>query len=273
MERSRARSSIICCTSPCAASGSWTRCSSRYSPHRSRCRCERAPDGPVWRRARGSRRAGTRAGYTKCGQTARARAVAVATRLGGRYARVTRGAGDRKRGGTRVVLHLRGERARQARHFALLTGRVVVADDSGLSVAALDGRPGVHSKRWSGSHLEGAALDALNNAFLQERLADAERRGRVSREAAYVCAAACVWPGGAVCVLGETRGQLLHEPRGVGGFGYDPYFFSHDLQATFAEVERDRKAEVSHRGRAFRALFDELEGFFRQPVDRGAQSG
>ncbi len=161
----------------------------------------------------------------------------------------------------------------KARHFATLTGRVVVADDSGLSVAALDGRPGVHSKRWSGSHLEGAALDALNNAFLQERLADAERRGRVSREAAYVCAAACVWPGGAVCVLGETRGQLLHEPRGVGGFGYDPYFFSHDLQATFAEVERDRKAEVSHRGRAFRALFDELEGFFRQPVDRGAQSG
>lgn len=161
----------------------------------------------------------------------------------------------------------------KARHFARRTGRVVCADDSGLSVAALDGRPGVHSKRWSGSDLEGAALDAFNNAYLQERLADAERRGRVSREAAYVCAAACVWPGGEVCVLGETRGRLLHEPRGVGGFGYDPYFFSHDLQATFAEVERDRKAVVSHRGRAFRALLDELERFFRLPVDRGALRG
>jgi len=151
----------------------------------------------------------------------------------------------------------------KARHFATVTGRVVVADDSGLTVEALDGRPGVHSKRWSGSQLEGAALDAFNNAFLQERLAEAEQRGRVSREAAYVCAAACVWPGGERCVLGETRGRLLREPRGSGGFGYDPYFHSHDLQATFAEVDRDRKAVVSHRGRAFRALFDELESFFR----------
>lgn len=151
----------------------------------------------------------------------------------------------------------------KARHFATVTGRVVVADDSGLTVDALDGRPGVHSKRWSGSRLEGAALDAFNNAFLQERLAEAEQRGRVSREAAYVCAAACAWPGGERWALGETRGQLLRAPRGDGGFGYDPYFFSYDLEATFAEVERDRKAAVSHRGRAFRALLAELESFFR----------
>ncbi len=150
----------------------------------------------------------------------------------------------------------------KARYFAALTGWPVVADDSGLTVEALEGRPGVHSKRWSGSELEGPALDVFNNAYLQERLLEAERMGRTSREAAYVCAAACVWPGGEVCVLGETRGRLLREPRGTGGFGYDPYFFSHDLQATFAEVERDRKAEVSHRGRAFRALFHELESFF-----------
>jgi XTP/dITP diphosphohydrolase len=150
----------------------------------------------------------------------------------------------------------------KARYFAALTGRPVVADDSGLSVDALDGRPGVHSKRWSGSALEGVALDAFNNAYLQTRLAEAAKAGRTSREAAYVCAAACVWAEGAVCVEGETRGRLLGAPRGTGGFGYDPYFHSHDLQATFAEVERDAKAEVSHRGRAFRALFTELESFF-----------
>ena len=155
-----------------------------------------------------------------------------------------------------------GNALAKARYFAALTGRVVVADDSGLAVEALDGRPGVHSKRWSGSALEGAALDAFNNAYLQARLSEAAQAGRTSREAAYVCAAACVWPSGEVCVVGETRGRLLHEARGTGGFGYDPYFFSHDLQATFAEVDRDRKAVVSHRGRAFRKLLEELASFF-----------
>ena len=166
-----------------------------------------------------------------------------------------------------------GNALAKARYFAALTGRVVVADDSGLAVEALDGRPGVHSKRWSGSALEGAALDAFNNAYLQARLSEAALAGRTSREAAYVCAAACVWPGGQVCVVGETRGRLLHEARGTGGFGYDPYFFSHDLQATFAEVDRDRKAVVSHRGRAFRNLLEELASFFSSAVDPDARSG
>lgn len=150
----------------------------------------------------------------------------------------------------------------KARYFARVTGRMVVADDSGLTVDALAGRPGVHSKRWSGSTLEGAALDAANNAYLQSRLGEAASSGMTSREAAYVCAAACVGPNGTACVRGETRGTLLREPRGTGGFGYDPYFFSHELQATFAEIDRDAKSAVSHRGRAFRALFTELESFF-----------
>jgi len=166
-----------------------------------------------------------------------------------------------------------GNALAKARYFAALTGRVVVADDSGLAVEALEGRPGVHSKRWSGSALEGAALDAFNNAYLQARLSEAAQAGRTSREAAYVCAAACVWPAGEVCVVGETQGRLLHEARGSGGFGYDPYFFSHDLQATFAEVDRERKAVVSHRGRAFRRLLDELASFFSSAVDPDARSG
>ncbi|MFN5203594.1 MAG: non-canonical purine NTP pyrophosphatase, partial [Gemmatimonas sp.] len=73
----------------------------------------------------------------------------------------------------------------KARYFATRTGRLVLADDSGLAVEALDGRPSVHSKRWSGSALQGAALDAFNNAYLMERLREAEAAGRSSRAAAY----------------------------------------------------------------------------------------
>lgn len=167
----------------------------------------------------------------------------------------------------------------KARWFASQTGRVVLADDSGLTVDALDGRPGVHSKRWSASALEGDALDAFNNLFLQERLREAARGGRVERTAQYECAAACAWPGGERVVQGRTSGVLLASPRGKGGFGYDPYFLSDDLGATFAEVDGADKARVSHRGRAFRALFalmaDEraLAGFLRLPVDLGGCPG
>lgn len=155
----------------------------------------------------------------------------------------------------------------KARYFARLTGAIVLADDSGLSVDALGGRPGVHSKRWSGRNdLEGAALDAANNAFLQEALRVAQHDApmvgalaeTMSRRARYVCAAACVWSDGAAwceaVVRGETTGELLTAGRGNGGFGYDPYFLSDDLGATFAEVAREAKATVSHRGRAFAAL-------------------
>lgn len=155
----------------------------------------------------------------------------------------------------------------KARYFARLTGAIVLADDSGLSVDALGGRPGVHSKRWSGrTDLEGAALDAANNTFLQEALRAAQRNANTagsraeseSRRARYVCAAACAWSGGAdgceAVARGEATGALLMAERGTGGFGYDPYFLSDDLGATFAEVTREAKATVSHRGRAFSAL-------------------
>lgn len=157
----------------------------------------------------------------------------------------------------------------KARYFAQRTGAIVLADDSGLTVDALNGRPGVHSKRWSGrSDLEGSALDAANNAFLQEALREAPVSTPVStpggaslsasRRARYVCAAACVWRDGTAwreaVVRGETTGTVLTQARGTGGFGYDPYFLSDDLGATFAEVAGDAKTRVSHRGRAFAAL-------------------
>ena len=155
----------------------------------------------------------------------------------------------------------------KARYFARRTGATVLADDSGLAVDVLGGRPGVHSKRWSGRNdLQGDALDAANNAFLQEALraavrdasGAAERMESLARRGRYVCAAACVWHDGTqwgeAVTRGETTGVLLSVAQGTGGFGYDPYFLSDDLGATFAEVERDAKARVSHRGRAFAAL-------------------
>jgi XTP/dITP diphosphohydrolase len=140
----------------------------------------------------------------------------------------------------------------KARHFYGISGIPTFADDSGLAVDALGGRPGVRSKRYSGrSDLTGAALDGANNARLQEELAPhADRRAR------YICAAAYVDDERELVVRGETRGLILAVPRGDGGFGYDPYFESEELGRTFAEVDRVEKGRVSHRGRAFRALLD-----------------
>lgn len=143
----------------------------------------------------------------------------------------------------------------KARWFAArLPGRAIVAEDSGLEVEALGGAPGVHSKRWSGSSLSGAALDAENNAALARAL-----EGRSDRRARYVCAAVCVWGAREWTARGTSEGRILEAPRGAGGFGYDPWFFSEELGKTFAEATREEKARVSHRGRAIRALLVQLD--------------
>jgi XTP/dITP diphosphohydrolase len=145
----------------------------------------------------------------------------------------------------------------KARWFAeRVSGRPVVADDSGLEVAALRGAPGVRSKRWSGrSDLSGAALDAANNALLVERL-----RGVRDRHARFVCAAA--WCDGAreLVARGEVTGLIVEpdEVRGAHGFGYDPLFRSDELGMTLAEATVPQKQAVSHRGRAFTALLAQL---------------
>ncbi len=142
----------------------------------------------------------------------------------------------------------------KARHFFALSGIPTLADDSGLCVDALGGRPGVHSKRWSGRpDLRGQALDDANNALLLASLGDGEGRG-----AGYVCAAAFVDEERELVRRGETRGQIERAPRGAGGFGYDPLFRSDELGRTFAEVTREEKAAVSHRGRAVQAILDAL---------------
>jgi XTP/dITP diphosphohydrolase len=142
----------------------------------------------------------------------------------------------------------------KAKYFHALTNLPTVADDSGLVVRALGGLPGVRSKRWSGRpDLSGQALDDENNRLLLERL-----HGAADRSAHYVCAAAFVDDVHEFVRRGEVPGRIVSAPRGVHGFGYDPYFESTELGCTFGEATRDAKERVSHRGRAFRALLGAL---------------
>jgi XTP/dITP diphosphohydrolase len=136
----------------------------------------------------------------------------------------------------------------KAREAVRYTGLPAVADDSGLTVDALNGMPGVLSARWSGRHGD----DAANTALLLGQLAHVpdERRG-----GAFVCAAAVVTPDGAERVLERSwRGQVVREPRGSNGFGYDPVFLPDGLERTAAELTAAEKDARSHRGQAFTAL-------------------
>jgi len=136
----------------------------------------------------------------------------------------------------------------KAREAVRHTGLPAVADDSGLTVDALNGMPGVLSARWSGRHGD----DAANTALLLGQLADVPdgRRG-----AAFVCAAAVVTPDGAERVLERSwRGQVVREGRGSNGFGYDPVFLPDGLERTAAELTAAEKDARSHRGQVFAAL-------------------
>jgi XTP/dITP diphosphohydrolase len=138
----------------------------------------------------------------------------------------------------------------KARYFHRLSGMPTMADDSGLSVRALGGAPGVYSKRYSGRmDLSGHDLDDANNAKLLDALNALD-----DRSASYTCAAAFVDDGKELVALGETHGIVIGESRGGEGFGYDPYFYSNELGMTFGEAGIQEKEAVSHRGRAFRAL-------------------
>ena len=145
----------------------------------------------------------------------------------------------------------------KARSAARESGLIAIADDSGLAVDILGGSPGIFSARWSGRHGD----DAANNALLLAQLADI---APAHRGAQFVWAAAAVIPhsdGGSareVVELGTMRGALLREPRGEGGFGYDPLFVPEGYEKTSAELTAEEKNAISHRGKAFRALAGRL---------------
>ena len=145
----------------------------------------------------------------------------------------------------------------KAQYFMAESGIATVADDSGLQVDALGGAPGVRSKRFAPDEgLDGQARDDANNSYLVERLRDVDP---VARTARYVCVAVFTAPDYDPVVLdGEAAGLVLDEPRGSGGFGYDPYIFDPKVGKTFAEMTADEKDRRSHRGMAFRQLADLL---------------
>ena len=136
----------------------------------------------------------------------------------------------------------------KARHAALLSGRIAIADDSGLSVAALDGSPGIFSARWAGPTKDFAA--AMGK--VEDRLIET---GSDDRSAWFTSALAVAWPDGpAVVVEGRVDGQLVFPGRGDRGFGYDPIFVPDGYSHTFGEMDPARKDALSHRARAFDKL-------------------
>jgi XTP/dITP diphosphohydrolase len=143
----------------------------------------------------------------------------------------------------------------KARAVARYTGLPVVADDSGLSVDALGGMPGVLSARWAGGHGD----DRANLELVLAQVADVPDARLGAR---FVCAAALVLPPGRHAdgtprewvVTGQVAGRLTRIPRGSGGFGYDPIFLPDGFDLTTAEMTPEAKDAISHRGRAFRAL-------------------
>lgn len=140
----------------------------------------------------------------------------------------------------------------KAQSAAEYSGIPALADDSGLEVEALNGAPGVRSARFAGAE----ASDPANNRLLLQKLAGLPPE---RRRAKFVAVLALAWPGGRTRTFrGEAQGRILSEPRGLGGFGYDPLFFSDDLGMSFAEAEAPAKDGISHRGRALARLLEEL---------------
>ena len=130
---------------------------------------------------------------------------------------------------------------------AASTGNIGIADDSGLTVEALDGEPGIYSARYAGEH----GNDGANNKKLLENM-----KGIENRRAAFVCSIACVFPDGSEPIIaeGKVEGEILEAPLGESGFGYDPLFWSPLLGKTLAEALPEEKNAISHRANALKAF-------------------
>jgi XTP/dITP diphosphohydrolase len=145
----------------------------------------------------------------------------------------------------------------KARHAAALSGQVAIADDSGMSVAALDGAPGVFSARWAGATKDFSAAMTKVETRLEEVGAPNTKEGR---RAWFTSALAVAWPGDdgaggpSVVVEGRIDGTLTFPPRGDRGFGYDPIFIPEGGDLTFGEMDPAAKDAISHRARAFAKL-------------------
>ena len=147
-------------------------------------------------------------------------------------------------------LTFRDNALKKARTIAQYSGMLTLADDSGLEVDALDGRPGVYSARFSGEN----ATDKSNIEKLLFELGN-----NPNRKARFVCVLALVNPNGKeFAVEGYCEGEILDKPRGEGGFGYDPVFYLPDRHKTMAEIDSETKNKISHRAKACELLTEHL---------------
>jgi XTP/dITP diphosphohydrolase len=137
----------------------------------------------------------------------------------------------------------------KARAVCEVTGELAIADDSGIEIDALDGRPGIHSARWT-----------EESDWIPRVLRELDGVTGDARSARYVAGAAAVWPDGfEIVVRGVVEGRVPEGPRGIGGFGYDPIFVPAEGDGrSFAQMSPEEKHEFSHRGRAFRELVERL---------------
>jgi len=144
----------------------------------------------------------------------------------------------------------------KARHACQVTGLPALADDSGIEVDALDGAPGIYSARYSGDSSD--QRDAANNAKLLSELAAKNRtEGKVSRRARFQCVLVYMRHANdptPQVFQGAWEGEIVEQPSGVGGFGYDPLFFVPSEGCTAAELSKERKNALSHRGQAIQQL-------------------
>lgn len=135
----------------------------------------------------------------------------------------------------------------------VLTSDIVLADDSGLEIDYLDKAPGIYSARFAG---EDTSYD-IKNSILLDRLEGVPDEERTAR---FVCAVAAVFPDGTVTTVRKTiEGRIAHAAAGTNGFGYDPIFYVPEYGCTTAEMDPERKNELSHRGKALRAMRDMLK--------------
>lgn len=146
--------------------------------------------------------------------------------------------------------------AKKARQTAALSGYICLADDSGLEVDALDGKPGIYSARFAGEDAD----DHRNNEKLLQMLQDIELEKRTAR---FVCAIAISDPAGNIrSVTGECIGHIALEPQGTSGFGYDPLFVPRDSEKSFAQLARGEKNAISHRANALKKARTMIGEFF-----------
>jgi XTP/dITP diphosphohydrolase len=179
------------------------------------------------------------------------KAVEISAMLDGRFDVVTAGSLNLPEPPETEVSFI-GNAILKARHAAMAAGLTALADDSGLSIEALDGDPGIYSARWAGPNKDfDRAMEVIEHKLRIAR----DQHGRTSMRAWFTCALAVAWPESHACVFeGRIDGDIVFPKRGGRGFGYDPIFQPDGYDVTFAEMDPAEKDAVSHRHRAFEQL-------------------